>query len=83
MSTLSGRGLESYTVGGVIISSFCRRDAVSEFFRLVSSGTRGYFPLTSAHGVVKSQSDDRLRRIINEVGMTLWLMACLFYGRVN
>ena len=71
MSTLSGRGLESYTVGGVIISSFCRRDAVSEFFRLVSSGTGGYVTLTSAHGVVDPKSDDRLRRIINEARMTL------------
>lgn len=70
LSPTLGR-LESYTVGGVTISSICRRDAVNEFFRLVSSGAGGYVTLTSAHGVVESQSDDRLRRIINEARMTL------------
>ena len=71
MSTLSSHRLGNYTVGGVIISSIRRRDAINEFFRLVSSGSGGYVTLTSAHGVVESQSDDRLRRIINEARMTL------------
>lgn len=67
----NNRRLESYLVGGVKISSVNREQAVDELFRSVSEHCGGYITVTSAHGIVESQSDDRLRSIINAARMTL------------
>ena len=67
----SDRQLESYTVGGVQISSVNREQAVDVFFRSVSEGVGGFVTVTSAHGIVESQTDDRLRCIINAAQLTL------------
>jgi len=71
VATKSNRQLDRYSVGGVQISSVNREQAVDEFFRLVSEGVGGFVTATSAHGIVESQTDARLRGIINAARMTL------------
>ena len=63
--------VESYTVGGVRISCVDHKKAVDLLFRAASEGGGGFITVTSAHGVVESQSDDALRHIINSAQMTL------------
>lgn len=76
--------LESYTVGGVQISAVNREQAVDVFFRSVSEGLGGYVTVTSAHGIVESQSDGRLRNIINGARMTLADgMPILWVGKIK
>jgi N-acetylglucosaminyldiphosphoundecaprenol N-acetyl-beta-D-mannosaminyltransferase len=61
----------TYTVAGVKISCVNCSEATDRFFRLAFNGTGGYITVTSGHGIVESQIDGRLRRIINNAVMTL------------
>ena len=63
--------LESYTVGGVRISCVDRTRAIEAFFQLVSSRIGGFITVRDAHGIVASQTDSRLRDIINDARMSL------------
>ena len=63
--------MESYTVGGIHISCVDRRQAVDAFFNFISSKDGGYITVRDAHGIVESQTDSRLRDIINAARMTL------------
>jgi len=63
--------IKSFTVGGVHISCVDRHQAVETFFQLVSQRTGGFITVRDAHGVVGSQTDNRLRDIINSALMTL------------
>ena len=62
---------ESYTVGGVHVSCVDRAQAVDTFFQLVSAKVGGFITVRDAHGIVASQTDNRLREIINSARMTL------------
>lgn len=63
--------VKSYTVGGVNISCVDRTQAIESFFQLVFSRIGGFITVSGAHGIVESQSDSRLRDIINDARMTL------------
>jgi N-acetylglucosaminyldiphosphoundecaprenol N-acetyl-beta-D-mannosaminyltransferase len=61
----------TYEVGGVQISAVNPTQAADAFFRSTSQGAGGFVTLTSAHGIVESQTDGRLRDILNAARMTL------------
>jgi len=83
-SKQTNRQLLSYTVGGVQISAVNCQQAIDEFFRFLSEGAGGFITATSAHGIVESQSDMRLRCIINGARMTLPDgMPILWIGRLK
>jgi N-acetylglucosaminyldiphosphoundecaprenol N-acetyl-beta-D-mannosaminyltransferase len=63
--------LKSYTVGDTKISCVDRERAVDMFFHIVARNGGVFITVTSAHGIVESQSDEHLRRIINNAEMTL------------
>jgi N-acetylglucosaminyldiphosphoundecaprenol N-acetyl-beta-D-mannosaminyltransferase len=63
--------IECFTVGGINISCVDREQAIDHFFRLVASKCGGIITSTGAHGIVESQTDPRLREIINAARMTL------------
>lgn len=63
--------LKSYTVGDVKISCVDREQAVDMLLHIASQKRGGFITVTSAHGIVESQSDDHLRQIINSAEMTL------------
>ena len=63
--------LKSYTVGDIKISCVDREGAVDMLLHIASRNSGGFITVTSAHGIVESQSDDHLRRIINNAEMTL------------
>jgi N-acetylglucosaminyldiphosphoundecaprenol N-acetyl-beta-D-mannosaminyltransferase len=62
---------ESYTVGGVRISSVDRVKAVNSFFQFVSAKRGGFITVRDAHGIVEAQTDNHLRNILNSAQMTL------------
>lgn len=63
--------LDSFAVGGVKLSCCDCAQAVEQFFALITQKAGGFVTVTGAHGIVESQTDDRLREIINSARMAL------------
>jgi N-acetylglucosaminyldiphosphoundecaprenol N-acetyl-beta-D-mannosaminyltransferase len=60
-----------FSFGGVGISCTDMRGARDAFFRIALERSGGYIAFTCAHGIVESQSDERLRAILNRARMTM------------
>ena len=58
-------------IGGVGISCTDMPGAVDALFRIAHDGSGGYFAFTCAHGIVDSQKDENLRRILNGARMAM------------
>lgn len=58
-------------IGGVGISCTDMPGAVEALFRIAKEGSGGYFAFTCAHGIVDSQKDERLKRILNDARMAM------------
>jgi len=63
--------LKTFTVGKVHISCVHRAQAVDQFFELTSARVGGFITVRDAHGIIQSQTDERLSEIINNAQMTL------------
>jgi N-acetylglucosaminyldiphosphoundecaprenol N-acetyl-beta-D-mannosaminyltransferase len=71
LSTKMRPPLKTYTVGRIRISGTNRREAIETFFQLIKEKIGGFITVRDAHGIVESQTDIRLRDIINGARMTL------------
>jgi N-acetylglucosaminyldiphosphoundecaprenol N-acetyl-beta-D-mannosaminyltransferase len=71
LASASPTEIECFTVGGIKISCVDREQAINHFFRLIATKSGGIVTSTGAHGIVESQTDHRLRDIINAARMTL------------
>lgn len=66
-----GPGLARYGFGGVGMSCVDMPSALDAFFDYASQGRGGYIACTCTHGIVESQHNEELRRILNRSLLTL------------
>src|SRR5256885_8587785 len=64
-------GATRYNFGGVQMSCVDMPGALSAFFDFAAEGRGGYIACTCTHGIVDSQNNEQVRRILNESLLTL------------
>ena len=64
-------GARRYNFGGVQMSCVDMPGALDAFFDFAAEGRGGYIACTCTHGIVDSQNNEQVRRILNESLLTL------------
>ncbi len=75
---------------GVSVSATTIDDTMAEIERWIATGRRGYICVTGVHGIIESQSDERLRTIHNRASLVVpdgmpvvWMCKALGFGHTR